>query len=182
MASALKTVGTLLGGFLLLGAGAQAAPRARAPEFPARAAQDWINSAPLALADLRGQVVLIDFWTFDCWNCYRSFPWLNELGERLQARGLRVIGVHTPEFEHEKDLDRIRAKVAEFGLHHPVMVDSDRAYWQAMDNRYWPAYYLIDREGRVAAAYAGETHAGDRQARTIEAAIEQLLGAPARAP
>lgn len=146
-----------------------------APAFTHTAAAEWINSPPLTLQSLRGKVVLLDFWTFACWNCYRSFPWLNELEARLHERGLRVIGVHTPEFDHERVRGSIEKKIAEYGLQHPVMMDNDHSYWNAMGNRYWPAFYLIDQQGRVRAHYAGETHAGDAQARRIESDIETLL-------
>lgn len=150
-----------------------------APEFTHRAAADWINSAPLTLAFLRGKVILLDFWTFECWNCYRSIPWLNATEQRFQTRGLQVIGVHTPEFDRERVRANIEKKIAEFGIRHPVMVDNDFSYWNAMNNRYWPAFYLIDRQGRLRAHYAGETHAGDAQARRIESDIEALLAEPA---
>ena len=149
-----------------------------APAFTHAAATEWINSPPLRLESLRGQVVLLDFWTFACWNCYRSFPWLNELETRLHRRGLRVIGVHTPEFDHERVRASIEGKVAQYGLKHPVMIDNDFSYWNAMDNRYWPAFYLLDKQGRIRAHYAGETHSGDAQARRIEADIETLLAEP----
>lgn len=146
-----------------------------APAFTHERPADWINSKPLTLESLRGQVVLLNFWTFACWNCYRSFPWLNELQTRLQDRGLRIVGVHTPEFDHEKVRANIEKKIAEFGLRPPVMMDNDYSYWNALDNRYWPAFYLIDKKGRVRAQYAGETHAGDAQARRIEADLQVLL-------
>jgi len=164
----------LASALMLTACGASAQP-AVAPEFTQQKAQAWINSAPLTLASLRGSVVLIDFWTFECWNCYRSFPWLNQVEAKFRERGLKVVGVHTPEFEREKVIARIRDKVRDFGITYPVMVDSDHAYWNAMQNRYWPAFYLIDREGRVRELYVGETHAGDRQAKAVEAAIEALL-------
>ena len=146
-----------------------------APAFTHTRASEWINSPPITLESLRGHVVLLDFWTFACWNCYRSFPWLNALEARLHDQGLRVIGVHTPEFEHERIRSNIVKKVKEFGLQHPVMIDNDFSYWNALNNRYWPAYYLIDKQGRIRALYAGETHEGDRQARRIESDIRQLL-------
>jgi thiol-disulfide isomerase/thioredoxin len=167
----------LFGGLLLSATCVAAGRRPAAPEFPERPASQWINSEPLTLESLRGHVVLLDFWTFECWNCYRSFPWLHELEARFQDQGLRVIGVHTPEFEREKVVASIRAKVQEFGIEHPVMIDSDHAYWNALQNRYWPAWYLIDRQGRIAAVYAGEVHSGDRQAKAIEADIQELLAA-----
>ena len=164
-------------GFLLVacGASAQGSKATPAPEFPQRSAEQWINSAPLTLDSLKGSVVLIDFWTFECWNCYRSFPWLNAVEARFKPQGLKVIGVHTPEFAREKVLSSIRAKVREFDISYPVMVDSDHAYWNAMRNQYWPAFYLIDRQGRTRALYVGETHAGDAQSQQIEARIAALL-------
>jgi thiol-disulfide isomerase/thioredoxin len=115
-------------------------PPVPAPDFTRQDAFAWINSKPLTLRDLRGKVVLLDFWTFDCWNCYRSFPWLKSLEGRFESKGLRVIGVHTPEFAHEKVKSNVMAKIKEFGLHRPVMMDNDFAYWNAMGNRFWPAY------------------------------------------
>lgn len=145
------------------------------PEFTAMDAQGWINSAPLSVADFAGNVVLLDFWTFDCWNCYRSFPWLKELEQRMAGRDFKVLGIHTPEFEHEKVRANVVAKVKEFGLEHPVMMDNDFAYWRALGNRYWPAFYLVDRNGQVRAIFVGETHAGDANAQNIERLIEELL-------
>lgn len=157
------------------------APPARAgnpslPEFTHTAARDWINSKPLTVADLRGRVALVHVWAFECWNCYRSFPWLNALEARL-GDGLAVIGVHSPEFDEERDRDKVRRKTAEFGLDHPVMVDNDHSYWNALANRYWPAWYLVDRQGRLRGRFVGEIHAGDAQARAIEGRLRELLAA-----
>lgn len=147
-----------------------------APAFTHQAPDEWINSKPLTLEDLEDRVVLIDVWTFDCWNCYRSFPWLRSLESKLEPRGLQVIGVHTPEFDHEKVRENVAAKIEEFQLHHPVMMDNDFSYWNAMNNRFWPAFYIIDRQGRVRAEFYGETHEGDRQAKRMEMIIRELLG------
>ncbi len=156
--------------------GATGAVTARAlPEFTHSDSSDWINSDPLRVADLRGKVVLVDFWTFECWNCYRSFPWLNELEARLADADFQVIGVHSPEFERERDRAQVAEKVREFGLRHPVMIDNDFSYWRALGNRYWPTFYLVDKEGRIRAHYIGETHAGSRQAKAIERRIRELL-------
>ena len=147
----------------------------QAAEFTHSSPKEWINSPPLTLTQLRGKVILIDFWTFDCWNCYRSFPWLKSVETRYELQGFQVIGVHTPEFDHEKEYENIVAKVEEFDLHHPIMIDNDLSYWNAMGNRYWPTYYLIDKRGRVRSVFVGETHSGDARARKIEAAIQELL-------
>jgi len=146
-----------------------------AADFTHAAESDWINSAPLSLADLRGHPVLLDFWTFDCWNCYRSIPWLKTVEARFAPDGLRVVGVHTPEFDRERVRENVVAKVREYGIAHPVMLDNDASYWRAMGNRYWPAFYLLDGNGNIRAVFAGETHAGDRQAEAIEVAIGELL-------
>jgi thiol-disulfide isomerase/thioredoxin len=146
-----------------------------APEFTQTDAKAWINSAPLTLESLRGRVVLIDFWAFECWNCYRSFPWLNSLEERFEGEEFTIVGVHSPEFEREKDIDSVRAKAREFDLKHPIMIDNDHSYWRAIGNHYWPAYYLVDRQGQIRDVFIGETHEGDERARQVEAAIEALL-------
>lgn len=172
-----STVGTLIGGGLLwqgARAGALAEPRP-APDFIHREAEAWINSKPLTLADLRGKVVLMDFWTFDCWNCYRSFPWLKDVEQQFADKPFQVIGIHAPEFDHERVRENVVAKAEEFGLEHPVMLDNDFAYWRAMGNRYWPTFYLLDKQGRIRAYAIGETHSGDRNAKAIEQTIRELL-------
>lgn len=164
---------------LLTTLGASAAGNApQAPEFTHADAGAWINSPPLRRHDLRGKVVLLDVWTFDCWNCYRSFPWLHNVEHRYRQRGLQVIGIHTPEFENERMRSNIVHKVREFKLPHPIMIDNDYSYWRALNNRYWPSFYLIDKRGRLRARYIGETHAGSAQADVIERTIESLLAEP----
>lgn len=147
----------------------------QAPEFTHNSENEWINAKPLMLSELRDKVVLIDFWTFDCWNCYRSFPWLKSMEARLQPQGLQVVGVHTPEFDHEKIRDNIVTKVKEFGLHHPIMIDNDFTYWRAMGNRYWPAFYIIGKKGNIRGIFYGETHEGDSRAKQIEKLLLTLL-------
>ncbi len=146
-----------------------------APEFTHHSSEDWINSKPLTLKDLKGKVVLLDFWTFECWNCYRSFPWLNSLEKQLADEDFQVIGVHSPEFKHEHDRKLVEAKIKEFELHHPVMMDNDFSYWKALNNRYWPAYYVIDKDGLIQGKFYGEAHQGDSNAKAIETLIKQLL-------
>ena len=146
-----------------------------APRFNQNNPEAWINSAPLDWQQLQGKVVLLDFWTFGCWNCYRSFPWLNATEKRFSEQGFIVIGVHTPEFEHEKSRAGVVEKTQEFDIKHPVMMDNDYALWRAMGNRYWPTFYLVDKKGRIRAHYIGETHIGDSQANEIERQIALLL-------
>ncbi|MBN0989684.1 redoxin family protein [Amphritea pacifica] len=146
-----------------------------APEFSQTDVDSWFNSPPLSLKSLRGKVVMLDFWTFDCWNCYRSFPWIHELEQTLADEAFTVIGIHTPEFPHERVRANVKAKIDEFELHHPVMMDNNFTYWQMMGNKFWPTFYLIDKQGRVRSIYIGETHAGSTQARAIEGDIRELL-------
>ena len=160
---------------LIAAAGAQAVDPRPLPEFDNDDPGEWFNGPPLTVADLRGKVVLVDVWTYDCWNCYRSFPWLRSLETRLADRDFMVVGIHSPEFAHERDPARVAAKIREFQLHHPVMMDNDFAYWNAYGNRYWPAFYLVDKQGMIRHRFAGETHAETGKARAIEAAIEALL-------
>ena len=146
-----------------------------APEFTQTAPDAWINSPPLTSDVFKGKVTLVDFWTFGCWNCYRSFPWLKMLEVDLADQPFQVIGIHSPEFDHEHDPARVAAKVREFGLQHPVMLDNDFAYWRALDNRYWPAFYLVDRQGVIRHLHVGETHEGQARAVRIEEQIRALL-------
>jgi len=154
------------------------APRP-APAFTHSKPGDWINSPPLTLASLRGRVLLLDVWTFDCWNCYRSFPWLKQVEGQFGPQGLQVIGVHSPEFDHERERAAVERKVKEFGIVHPVMLDNDFSYWNALGNRYWPTYYLIDRRGQMRASYVGEMHAGQARSRAVEKKLAELLQEPA---
>ncbi len=160
---------------LVITAFCYAGPRGQAPEFTQTDPAKWLNSPPLKMADLRGKVVLIDVWTFACWNCYRSFPWLNDFEKRYEKKGLQVIGIHSPEFAREKVKANVERHIKKYGLKHPVMIDNDFAYWKALGNRYWPAFYVIDTKGRVQGVFVGETHKGDGQARKIESLVKRLL-------
>jgi len=146
-----------------------------APDFTQTDPIAWINSPPLDWRQLRGKVVLLDVWTFDCWNCYRSFPWLNDLHQRYAEQGFEIIGIHSPEFQHERERAAVERKAAEFGLHHPIMLDNDFGYWRALGNRYWPSFYLIDKQGRIRQREVGEMHTGDRAAEALEAGLRRLL-------
>lgn len=146
------------------------------PEFTQQGnAKAWINSPPLQIKELRGSVLLIDFWTFDCWNCYRSFPWLREVEEKFKHEKFQVIGIHSPEFEHEHKRENVVEKVAQFRLDHPIMLDNDFAYWKKMNNQYWPSYYIVDKSGNIRGHFIGETHSGDKNSRKINALIKKLL-------
>src|SRR5918999_5278776 len=125
-----------------------------APEFAG--VTHWLNSDPLTLAALRGRVVLIDFWTYTCINCLRTLPYLRAWDERYRDRGLTIVGVHTPEFEFEKDTGNVRDAIARSRLRYPVAQDNDYGTWTTWGNRYWPAKYLIDAKGQVRYAHFGE--------------------------
>jgi len=150
----------------------------QAPEFPHQAAADWINSAPLTLTSLRGSVVLVEFWTFDCYNCRNTLPWLKSIHAEYGPRGLKVVSVHTPELEQERVPANVRAAVKELGITYPVMIDGDYSYWRAMKNRYWPAFYLIDRDGTIVLGAFGELHRGDKRGDAMESRIRELLTQP----
>jgi thiol-disulfide isomerase/thioredoxin len=112
-------------------------------------ATGWLNSPPLIAAGLRGKVVLVDFWTYTCINWLRTLPYLRAWAERYQDHGLVVIGVHTPEFDFEHDLDNVRREAKRLRVAYPIAVDSDYAIWDAFDNHYWPALYVVDAQGQI---------------------------------
>ncbi|NEM06219.1 redoxin domain-containing protein [Geodermatophilus normandii] len=116
----------------------------------------WLGSPPLTPEDLRGHVVLVDFWTYTCINWLRTAPWVRAWAEAYADRGLVVVGVHTPEFRVEADPDNVRRAVADLRLGYPVAVDSDYAVWQAFGNSYWPALYAVDAQGRIRYHHFGE--------------------------
>ena len=125
-----------------------------APEF--RGLLGWLNSEPLTLEGLRGRVVLIDFWTYSCINCLRTLPYIREWDERYRAAGLTIVGVHSPEFAFERVAANVRENTRKLEVRYPVALDNDFATWQAWHNQYWPAKYLIDREGHVRYYHFGE--------------------------
>ena len=119
-------------------------------------ATDWINSAPLSADQLKGKVVLVDFWTYSCINCLRTLPYVRAWAEKYKDSGLVVIGVHTPEFPFEKDLSNVQKAVKEFGITYPVALDDNNKVWNAFSNQYWPAHYFIDATGKVRFHHFGE--------------------------
>jgi thiol-disulfide isomerase/thioredoxin len=139
-----------------------------APEF--EGVTRWLNSPPLTLRGLRGKVVLIDFWTYTCINCIRTLPYLRAWDERYRADGLRIVGVHSPEFAFEKDAGNVARAIRANGLRYPVVQDNDLATWDAWGNQYWPAKYLIDAQGQVR-----DTHFGEGEYDKTEDAIRALL-------
>jgi thiol-disulfide isomerase/thioredoxin len=137
---------------------------------PLDGATGWLNSQPLTAADLRGKVVLIDFWTYTCINWLRTLPYVRAWAEKYKAQGLVVIGVHSPEFDFEKNADNVRRAVKDMRVDYPVAIDSDHAIWRAFRNDAWPAIYLIDAQGRIR-----HHHAGEGEYDRSEAMIQRLL-------
>ena len=134
-------------------------------------ASGWLNSQPLTKDGLRGKVVLVDFWTYTCINWLRTLPYVRAWAGKYKEQGLVVIGVHTPEFRFEKDLDNVRRAVKDRKIDFPVAIDNDYGVWRAFDNHYWPALYLIDAQGRIRHHQFGE--GGYERTERI---IQQLLG------
>ncbi|WDZ95858.1 cytochrome c biogenesis protein CcdA [Herbaspirillum sp. WKF16] len=133
-------------------------------------AVEWLNSAPLSAEQLRGKVVLVDFWTYSCINCIRTLPYVRAWAEKYKDQGLVVIGVHTPEFAFEKKVDNVKKALGEFKLGFPVAVDSNFRIWRAFNNNYWPAIYLADAQGKLR-----YHHFGEGRYETSEKAIQELL-------
>src|SRR4029453_11662463 len=149
--------------------GAAASTASRAPEI--RGIGEWINSKPSSLEQLRGKVVLIDFWTYSCVNCPRTLPHVRAWDRAYRKDGLVVIGVHSPEFAFERVPGNVRTAVHKLGVRYPVALDNDFATWRAYANEYWPAKYLIDRTGRVRYVHFGEGEYGE-----TEKQIRRYLG------
>ena len=140
----------------------------RLPDFDG--ATGWLNSAPLATEDLRGKVVLVDFWTYTCINWLRTLGYIRAWADKYAGQGLVVVGVHTPEFPFERDLDNVRRAVQGMAVEYPVALDSDYAIWRAFGNRYWPAVYIADAEGRLR-----HHHFGEGGYEECERVVQQLL-------
>jgi thiol-disulfide isomerase/thioredoxin len=130
----------------------------------------YINAGPFLLSDLRGKVILVDFWTYSCINCIRTQPYLNAWYDAYSGDGLAIVGVHTPEFEFEKDYGNVKQAVDEAGIKYPVVQDNDYQTWHAFNNRYWPRKYLMDIDGNIRYDHIGEGGYDE-----TESVIQQLL-------
>jgi len=172
MKKLLLSAGLLLG--FLSGSIAASTPT-QVPEFAG--IDHWFNSPPLSMSGLRGKVVLIDFWAYSCINCIRAMPHVQHLYETYKDQGLVVIGVHSPEFDFEHDPANVQEAIGRSGVTYPVAMDSRLATWNAWHNQYWPAEYLIDRDGRLIGHHYGEG-GYDK----MENAIRLLLGLDMQAP
>ncbi len=127
-----------------------------AARAPALAPGMWINSEPLRIEELRGRVVLLDFWTFGCYNCRNTLPALKRWDATYRQQGLTIIGVHTPEFDLEKDVDEVREQVSSLGLRYPVLTDNDGETWRAYQTEAWPTVVILDKKGRIRWTHIGE--------------------------
>jgi len=128
----------------------------KAPAAPEIAGGVWINSEPLMLKSLHGRVVLIEFWTFACYNCRNTLPSLKKWDAQYREQGLTIIGVHTPELDFERDIDQLRREVSKLGIKYPVVTDQDYSTWKAYRVEAWPTLFLLDKQGRVRWTHVGE--------------------------
>lgn len=147
------------------------------PAAPAIHGDVWLNSAPLTARQMQGKVVLVEFWTFGCWNCRNVEPHVKQWHADYADDGLLVVAVHSPEFSHEAELSNVQHYVKANDIRYPVPVDNEFITWKRFGNRAWPALYLIDKKGRVRYSHVGEGAYGE-----TERAIRKLLAEPSAAP
>lgn len=137
---------------------------------PELANGEWINSEPLTIQNLRGRVVLVEFWTFGCYNCRNTLPAVKSWDARYRDKGLTIVGVHSPEFDDERKIENVRSEVASLEIRYPVVTDNDYATWRAYDVAAWPTIFVLDKSGRVR-----WTHVGEGAYDETERVIEKLL-------
>jgi len=163
-------------GISRLTAGEQMIPSGRiteetkAPIAPELSSGLWINSEPLKLQSLHGRVVLIEFWTFACYNCRNTLPTIKKWDAQYRDKGLTIIGVHTPELDYESNIDNLRREVAGLGIKYPIVTDNDYSTWKAYGVEAWPTLFLLDKQGRVR-----WTHVGEGAYDKTEEVIKKLL-------
>jgi thiol-disulfide isomerase/thioredoxin len=144
-----------------------------APEFTGTT--QWLQSKPLTVAALRGQVVVVHFWTFGCINCIHNYPVYRTWQEKYDGKGVTIVGIHTPEFQREADVKQVQAKAEQNRLKFPIAVDSDQSNWKNWKNRYWPSIYLVDKQGQVRYHWDGELDLDKAEGRQFAAHIDALL-------
>ena len=142
----------------------------KAPTAPEISSGQWINSEPLTLKSLHGRVVLIEFWTFACYNCRNTLPSLTKWDAQYRDKGLTIIGVHTPELDFERDIEKLRREVAGLGIRYPVVTDQDYSTWKAYGVEAWPTLFVLDKQGRVRWTHTGEGYYDE-----TERVIKELL-------
>ncbi|WP_161880932.1 redoxin domain-containing protein [Deinococcus alpinitundrae] len=162
-----------------LGLGAQASAVGVGQTPPKLQGGPWLNTPTpggYSLEGLHGQVVLVNFWVYSCINCHNSLPTLSDWYGRYHSKGLEIVGIHTPEFESDKPLQNVKDALLQDKVVWPVIQDNNMTNWRAWDNHYWPAFYLIDRQGKLRAVYSGEISSRYPQAiPKLEATIKALL-------
>jgi thiol-disulfide isomerase/thioredoxin len=160
-------------GILLVITFVTALPRAQIGKpAPAISSSTWLNSNALTLAELKGKVVLLEFWTFGCWNCRNVEPFIKAWHHKYAGQGLVVIAVHAPEFSHERVLANVQRYLREHTIMYPVVIDNDFITWNRYNNRYWPALYLIDKRGIIRYLRVGEGGYGQTEQKIIELLAE----------
>ena len=142
-----------------------------APPLPSNSSQ-WLDGQAHQWKDLRGKVVLLNVWTFMCSNSDGSLPWIVSLQKKYPD--LQIIGVHSPEFDREKNRNSMRETMASYQVMYPQILDDNHDYWNQLHNTYWPAFYIVDKQGNIRGKFAGETHPDDPQAKEVEALIVKL--------
>ena len=157
--------------------GGETPERTPLPEFPA-AQGDWIGTSPMTVADMRGKVWVLKVWTFGCVNCVRSIPFTNELTTRFGA-DVKVLGIHSPEFDWERDPVALARVLEEHDVRFPSYVDPSLEYFLALDAPGWPVYYVVDRQARIRGRWFGEVHPGTLRDRDMTALLERLVAADA---
>ena len=149
----------------------------KAPLAPEISGGQWINSEPLTLQGLRGHVVLIEFWTFACYNCRNTLPTIKSWDAAYHGKGLTIIGVHTPELDIERNPDSLRREIASLDIKYPIVTDNDYTNWKAYKVEAWPTLFVLDKQGRVR-----WTHVGEGAYRETEDVIKKLLAEPEPPP
>ncbi len=145
----------------------------RAPEF---GAETWLNSSPLKMSDLKGKVTVIHFYAFGCGNCVRNLPHYNDWHKQFGPGGLQIVGIHTPETQRERDIEKVREKADEAGMHYPIVIDNERLCWDSWANHIWPSIYLVDKNGFVRYWWYGELNwQGAETEKLVRGRIEELL-------
>ena len=174
-------IALVVGGLLANSALAQAPVELQvpAPELVERDADQWLNSPPLKLSELRGQVVVLHFWTFGCINCIHNQPHYKNWHEKYSKKGVTLIGVHTPETDADRQIKNVRRSVKETGLKFPIVFDGDGRDWNAWGNRWWPSTYLIDKRGVVRYRWDGELNWKETKGELMmRKRIDELLAEP----
>jgi thiol-disulfide isomerase/thioredoxin len=138
-------------------------PANGAKQAPELKEGEWINSEPLTLEKLKGRVVLVDFWTFGCYNCRNTLPALKKFDEKYREQGLTIIGVHTPEFDYEKETKNVRSNVNKLGIKYAVVTDNEYETWEAYNVHAWPSVFILDKQGRIRFKHVGEGRYDDQE-------------------